>query len=326
MSKYCEECGAVLEDNAKVCPKCGKPVIRRAGNHLSGSLGGLEKGNSSKPESAEKTRKPFSEPAPTPVKSGKKIAADKIVMIAAAVVLIVAIAAAVIIKTGLLSKNDTAYTVPEHATVIVDDEHGPGEENQETAVPDADAEPSADTEIDNEEPSETQTAEEVPAEETAAETEKADESQSSEIAESTVVIDEEYVAKGWYTYYMSYLNAINHGGDVSYLEHVSDERKKSFVTNYEKYNKGYTFENISFDVDKTDMKLKDLGNGKIEATCHAYAVNVSTEIATGLVEDNRVTLLGKLQFDTATGDYVLMQQQGDNGYSFGKHEMIHCAD
>lgn len=183
---------------------------------------------------------------------------------------------------------------------------------------------------ESEEPSAEQTQTEQPAE-TPAVTEPEStlapvETPVTEIAEDTVVIDEEYVAKAWYTYYMSYLDAINHNGDVSYLKHVSNERIESFKTNYEKYNKGYNFENISFDVDKTDMKIKDMGNGKLQATCHAYAVNVCTEVATGTVEDNRVTLLGTLEFDSETGDYVLTKQQGDNSYSFGNHTMIHCAD
>lgn len=197
-----------------------------------------------------------------------------------------------------------------------------GNESKQDSVIDANGETAANTDenAQTEIPSESVTEENTPAADTA------NDIQNTEKEENAITINEEYVAKGWYTYYMSYLNAINHGGDVSYLKHVSDERKESFTKNYEKYNKGYNFENVSFDVDKTDMKIKDLGNGKLEATCHARAVNVCTEIATGAVEDNNVILLAKLEFDSTTGDYVLTQQQGDSDYTFGKHEMIHCAD
>lgn len=321
MVKHCEKCGTPLADNEKVCHKCGTPVRRNTVEETTEPTAGSTDRQRSGKTGDRRISKPFSENAAVTSTTNK--GSDKIVMFISAGIVVAAIALALILKTGVFSQNNhSGPDTPEQQVAVTDgdDEH---RENKSDETDDFHS--SALSDID-EEPAVTEAPEEIPEDNNGQVTESADESTAYNAAEDKLVIDEKFVAEGWYTYYMSYLDAINHGGDISYLKHAADERKKSFKTNYEKYNKGFTFENLSFDVDKTDMKIKDIGNGKLEATCHAYVVNVCTEIATGIIEDNRVTLLGKLEIDSATGDYLLTLQQSDKEYSFGKHEMIHCAE
>lgn len=321
MDKHCEKCGALLAENEKVCHKCGTPVRRSSVEETAASAHSTDLQKSGEKD-GRGIRKPFAEN--TASATNKNKGSDKIVMFISAAILVIAVVLALILKTGVLSKNNSSEPEPPEQKVDVTDgdDEKPDDKSDETD----DIHPSAESATDQEEPADTEASEEGTAANDEPVTEPADENIDYNTVEDKPVIDEEYVAEGWYTYYMSYLDAINHGGDISYLKHATDERKKSFKTNYEKYNKGFTFENLSFDVDKTDMKIKDIGNGKLEATCHAYVVNVCTEIATGIIEDNRVTLLGKLEIDSATGDYLLTLQQSDKEYSFGKHEMIHCAE
>ena len=327
MEKHCEICGAPLEDNAIFCHKCGNPVHNRRGKDSKESTKGLnqktsEQLNRSEKKSLEpqgKNHEPFIENKSE--KTDQKNGSNKSVMFVFIGVVLLAVVLALLFKTGILStSDDNGPSTMENPAVI-----NGNDESQETANKGEDPQSEPAPGIQEDDSSDTQNV--VDAAEEADDTaQTVGDHSSDDIKEDKLVIDEEYIADGWYTYYLSYLDAINHSGDVSYLKHATDERKKSFKTNYEKYNKGYTFENLSFDVDKTDMKIKDLGNGKLKATCHAYVVNVCTEIATGVIEDNRVTLLGQLEIDSKTGDYVLTLQQSDREFTFGKHEMIHCAD
>lgn len=311
MDRYCKQCGALLKENAKFCNKCGAPVKNEevpAEEELEQAAPAELPSEPVSYSAASASGSTGKNPAAAGA-SGNKKGFQLSPGLIAIMLCIVAAAVFAVVKFGLPTANGTAPE-PTAETAVVEE---PEVKNDEMDSP---AEGSA--QVSHED----QSAEKQP-EETAAPSETPE---VSEEPEPAVVIDEEYVANAWYTYYISYLEAINQGGDASYLKNVTDERKKSFVENYEKYNKGYTFENITFDVDKTDMSLKDSGDGMIEATCHAYAANVCTTIATGAVEDNRVTLLGKLQFDSKTGDWLLLQQQSDKNYVFGKHELIHCAD
>lgn len=329
MGKHCEICGAPLEDNAIFCHKCGNPVHNRRGKDSKDSTKGLYQkpseqlnGNDKKvleTKTEEKNHVSFVENKSE--KTDQKTGSNKTKMFVFTGVVFLAVVFGVLFKTGILAKNnDNGLPATENTAVI-----NSGDESQETAYEVEDTQSESAPGIQEDASSDTQYASDA-AEEADDTAQTVSDHSADEVIEDKLVIDEEYIADGWYTYYMSYLEAINHKGDVSYLKHATDERKKTFKTNYEKYNKGYTFENVSFDVDKTDMKIKDLGNGKLKATCHAYVVNVCTEIATGVIEDNRVTLLGQLEIDSKTGDYVLTLQQSDREFTFGKHEMIHCAD
>lgn len=135
----------------------------------------------------------------------------------------------------------------------------------------------------------------------------------------------EYVAKQWYKIYLSYLTSINHDGDFSYLANTSEEQLTVFRDNYTAYNKGYNFMNVTFDFDKTDVKIAQTGKNKYQAVCHAYVMNTITDKSTGSSGDNEVKLIAKLEFDTETSIWTLLSQKSDKSYNPGTHEMISCG-
>lgn len=305
MAKFCRKCGAPLKENAKFCNSCGAMIAEAGNNHSFNER--IEKEEDKLIGVEDDVYADFADDEDV-VYDKKKKGSRKLLLIILIILGIALIAAAAVFGIILLrnsSHNSDSASAPSSEVVKKD------EDNSESS-----SQPEAQTNENNSQEEPEPTEEPVVTPEATEEPEPTPE---------PLVINEEYAAMQWYTYYISYLDAINHGGDISYLKNASAERQKSFSVNYEKYNKGFKFENISFDVDKTDMKLKDLGNGKIEATMHAYAVNVCTEIANGAVSDNKVTLLGVVQIDKETGDFILMQQQSDKDYTFGKHEMIRCV-
>ncbi len=320
MAKFCSKCGAPLKENTKFCSKCGAPVISQEKLATSGPAEEPveEPVSINEPEpyhyvDPQPQPIPVSVPEPEPLpKKGRNKTA--IILISVACVALLAIGG--VVGFILLNRDDeeTAANVTLTESNVIEEKDLVNLEKLDTetqlqSTPEASEEPQATPEA-TQEPQETPEAIEEPAETEANE----------------LVINEEYAAAKFYEYYASYIEAINHGGDPSYLKNPSDTRRQMFVVNYEKYNKGFTFKNLSFDVDKTDMQMRDLGNGKIEVTCHSYAVNVCTETSTGEVTDNRVMLKQVLEIDKATGDFLFLEQQSDNSHSFGDHEIIHCVN
>ncbi|MCR5795017.1 MAG: hypothetical protein K6G61_06710 [Solobacterium sp.] len=140
-------------------------------------------------------------------------------------------------------------------------------------------------------------------------------------SQAEYVTDWNDIAAEYYQIYLSYLDFINNGGDTGRLINVEPEQKARFEENYEKYNAGDLFYNRIFEFDVTASSLSDKGNGVYEADCYVHVVNSDTEIKSGNISENDVTIHAKLRYDPQISAWILTSQKGES-YSYSGHQMI----